>query len=159
MKELPCPFCCESVFLDTFHSDYGEMLGLYTPSKLLINKILFNWVAPLTFFSHVDPLKGSILLGTEEIVHVKNCNPAPVCVPAGNCALCFFLLQHCFWITHLSSFLVKATQGSFRAGRKNTQIQPGVGVLALGFFVFGNEMSSVPAVNCSPSETWIGNGL
>lgn len=88
---------------------------------VLVNKILFNWVAPITFFSLVCPLKGSIQLGTDETVHVKNCGSASLWVPAGNC---FFRLWYCFWITHLSSFLVKATEGSFRAGRKNTQIQP-----------------------------------
>lgn len=53
----------------------------------------------------------------------------------------------------MSSFLVKGTEGSFRAGRKNTQIQPGVEVLALGLFMFGNEMFSVLAVNSKTFET------
>lgn len=40
-------------------------------------------------------------------------------------------------------------------GRKEEQIQSGVGVLTL----FGNEMFSVLVVNCNPFETWVGNGL
>lgn len=61
--------------------------------KVLVNKILFNWVAPITFFSHVDPLKGSILLGTEEIVHVKNCGSASVWVPAVDSAFSCFSID------------------------------------------------------------------
>lgn len=127
--------------------------------KVLISKILFNWVASLTFFSHVDPLKGSILLGTEEIVHVKNCNSAPFV----SLQVTVYYVFSCFSIASgLHTWAVswwRLPRGNFRAGRKNIQIQPGVGVLALGLFVFGNEMSSVLAVNCNPSETWVGNGL
>lgn len=85
LKELPCPF---------YWVGFPRHLSLWRDAwsmcsiKVLVNKILFNSVGPITFFSHVNPLKGSILLGTEEIVPVKAV--VQHLVPGGSCSFSCF---------------------------------------------------------------------